>query len=78
MSLETSFEKGECMDMSVVEPSVTKLWEARQVAETLGVSLSWVRRATARGELPSMKFGGVRRYHPAVIAEWIENHKRGK
>ena len=43
------------------------MWNAKQVAKVLNVSESWVYGRAARGKLPSVKIGGVRRFDPSVI-----------
>ena len=43
------------------------LWDALDVARFLKVSRSWVYERTMSGELPSVRIGGLRRYHPAAV-----------
>lgn len=47
------------------------LWDAHDVAAYLKLSISWVRKASARGELPSLQIGGNSvRFDPAAIRAW--------
>jgi len=50
------------------------LWTARDVAEYLKASLSWVYLHADDGTLPSVKIGGLRRFIP----EQIRAHARGE
>ena len=43
----------------------------RQLAEVLGVSVSWVDKAMARRELPSVLVGGVRRFRYSEVEAWL-------
>ena len=55
----------------MVEPLMT----AHQVAELLGVHENWVYDQAARGELPSYKIGGTRRFRPDELDGWIAAHR---
>ena len=48
---------------------------ARQVAELLGVHENWVYDLAARGELPSYKIGGSRRFVREEVFGWIAEHR---
>ena len=48
---------------------------ARQVAELLGVHENWVYDQAARGELPSYKIGGARRFDRDEVRGWIAEHR---
>lgn len=48
---------------------------ARQVAELLGVHENWVYDLAVRGELPSYKIGGTRRFIRDEIFGWIGEHR---
>lgn len=54
----------------------TSLWDVHDVAKFTRLSETWVKRATAKGIIPSMKLGGSRRYDPDDIAAWLEKQKR--
>ena len=43
------------------------LWIAKQVAAYLQVSTSWVYMHAEAGTLPSVRIGGLRRFHPEEI-----------
>ena len=49
---------------------------ARQVADLLGVHENWVYDQAARGELPSYKLGGTRRFDPEELRGWISEHRQ--
>jgi excisionase family DNA binding protein len=54
-----------------------QLLTAVEVAETLGVSLSYVQHATARGEIPCVRIGkGDPRYRVMDLIAWQEARKR--
>ncbi len=44
-----------------------KAWTAKDVAEFLQASETWVRHAAAAGRLPYTKIGGLLRFDPARI-----------
>jgi excisionase family DNA binding protein len=44
-----------------------QLWTARDVARFLQASVSWVYHASASGNLPYVKVGGLLRFHPEEI-----------
>jgi excisionase family DNA binding protein len=43
------------------------LWTAKDVATYLQASTSWVYMHAEDGTLPSVRIGGLRRFHPAAI-----------
>jgi excisionase family DNA binding protein len=45
--------------------------EPEEVAKYLGVPLSWVYAASARGDLPSYKVGKYRRFDMREIDAWL-------
>jgi excisionase family DNA binding protein len=47
--------------------AIEPLWTAKEVAEYLKVSRSWVYQYTADGRLPCRHVGGLRRFDPAVV-----------
>jgi excisionase family DNA binding protein len=57
-----------------MEPMMT----ARQVAELLGVHENWVYDQAARGQLPSYKIGGTRRFDPTEVRRFIAEHRQPK
>jgi hypothetical protein len=55
------------------------LWEAKDVATYLKMSISWVRKRTARGEIPFLRIGGSAiRYEPDKIKTWARTGCGGK
>ena len=52
------------------------MMSARQVAELLGVHENWVYDQAARGDLPSYKLGGTRRFDPGEVQQWIAAHRQ--
>jgi len=51
------------------EPLVT----ARQVADLLGVTTSWVYEQSRRGRIPTVTLGRYRRYRLRAIEAWLES-----
>lgn len=50
----------------------TPLWNAKDVAKFLGMSLSWVQKQTIAGEVPHVRLGErAVRYDPAAIQAWL-------
>ena len=58
------------------EIAPAELWTAKDVAAYLKVSLSWVRHATAAGELPVRRFAAFCRYVPEEIAAFVRGEWR--
>ena len=52
------------------------LWTAEEVAKFLKVSRSWVYQRAERGDLPSLRVGGLRRFEPAAILAWARGEAR--
>jgi excisionase family DNA binding protein len=48
---------------TIIEP----LWRAKDVAEYLNASPSWVYMHAEDGTLPSVRIAGLRRFHPEAI-----------
>jgi excisionase family DNA binding protein len=51
------------------------LMDIGELCRTLGVRESWVYRRTSKGHpdpLPFVKIGGLLRFDPAEIREWVE------
>ena len=53
-----------------------RLFDAAEVAEWLGVPVSWVRESTRSGAMPCVQLGRYRRYQRAAVEEWIDACKR--
>ena len=47
------------------------LMTAAEVAELLGVPVSWVYEQSRRGQIPTVTLGRYRRYRRGAIEEWI-------
>ncbi len=54
---------------------IEALWTAKDVAIYLQVSLSWVRHATAEGQVPHHRIGHNVRYEPEAIRAWIVSQR---
>jgi excisionase family DNA binding protein len=52
------------------------LWKVTNVAKFLQVSRSWVYHAADSGRLPSLKVGGLLRFQPDEIKEWVQRQGR--
>jgi excisionase family DNA binding protein len=44
-----------------------KLWTVADVADYLGVSVSWVYLHASKGDLPYLRVGGLLRFQPAAV-----------
>jgi excisionase family DNA binding protein len=53
-----------------------RLLDAREVAEWLGVPVSWVRESTRSGAMPCVELGRYRRYVRADVEDWLERCKQ--
>lgn len=49
----------------------------KELADRLNVSESWVLARAAKGEIPSINFGGMRRYPEPEIEAWLNEQKQG-
>lgn len=47
------------------------LWDIKQAAEFLNVSVSWLQRAARRNEVPSLRIGRLVRFSRALLEHWI-------
>lgn len=52
-----------------------RLLEAKEVAEILGVGVSWVRESTRSGRLPCVRLGRYVRYDEDDLLAWVESMK---
>lgn len=48
------------------------LMTATEVAELLGVPVSWVYEQSRRGRIPTVTLGRYRRYRRDAVEDWIE------
>ena len=53
-----------------------KLLDANEVADWLGVPVSWVRESTRSGAMPCVELGRYRRYVRGDVARWLEECKQ--
>ncbi len=53
------------------------LWDARDVAQYLKASRSWVYHEAQAGRLPCIKLGGLLRFVPAEIRKFVQNRGAG-
>ena len=49
-----------------------RLLTAHEVADLLGVQVSWVWRETRAGRIPSIRLGRYRRYRREAIERWLK------
>jgi len=54
-----------------------RLINAEEVAERLGVPVSWVRQETRAGRMPCLELGRYRRYDWEAVAEWLVDQRAG-
>jgi excisionase family DNA binding protein len=57
----------------MIEP----LLDVKEVAALLGVSVKWVYEHAAKGRIPCVHVGGLRKFEPAAIRAWIESNRTG-
>lgn len=55
----------------------TRLLEAEDVADYLGVRTDWVYREVRAGRLPHIRLGRAVRFRRESIEAWIESRERG-
>ncbi len=54
---------------------MSETWlKAKQVAEKIGVSSSWVLRKAKAGIVPHIRIGGVIRFSENEIENWMKRH----
>jgi excisionase family DNA binding protein len=54
-----------------------RLLDAPEVAELLGVPVSWVRAETRAGRMPHVQLGRYRRYSESDLRAWLESLTNG-
>jgi excisionase family DNA binding protein len=54
---------------------VSRLLDADQVAEMLGVPKTWVYEQSRKGLIPTVELGRYRRYRREAIEEWIRDRE---
>ena len=56
---------------------MSRLLDADQVAEMLGVPKSWVYEQSRKGLIPTVELGRYRRFRREAIEEWIAERENG-
>ena len=51
------------------------LLDIETVAECLGISMRQVRRMVAEGQIPYVRIGGLIRFDPDEIVQWIDERR---
>jgi excisionase family DNA binding protein len=74
VDLLSRFSRGEAVTVSSVEEMLT----TSQAAELAGISHTYLRNMTDRGEIPVEYRGTHRRIRLAAIMEWLEKQKKSK
>jgi excisionase family DNA binding protein len=76
----SSFDSSSALTMRTqqkrVEPT-SRLLEADDVAEYLGVRTDWVYREVRAGRLPHIRLGRAVRFRRESIEAWIDSRERG-
>lgn len=57
-------------------PMPEKLWRVADVAAFLNVGRDIVYEMVRRGEMPCDRIGNRLRFHPEVIARWVEDRQK--
>jgi excisionase family DNA binding protein len=57
--------------IATVEPPNNPLLTAAQVAELLGVPVTWVYEQARRGRIPTVTLGRYRRFRREAIEAWV-------
>jgi hypothetical protein len=55
-----------------------RLLDAAEIADRLGVPISWVRAETRAGRLPCLTLGRYRRYDWPAVEGWLETQRVGQ
>ena len=74
VDLLSRFSRGEAVTVSSVEEVLT----TSQAAELAGISHTYLRNMTDRGEIPVEYRGTHRRIRLAAIMEWLEKQKKSE
>jgi excisionase family DNA binding protein len=54
------------------ERAIERHYSGRDLAELLAVHPETIRRAAARGDLPSVRVGSERRYSVSAVKQWLD------
>jgi excisionase family DNA binding protein len=60
-----------------VSTTVDRLLDANELAELLGVPVTWVREHTRNGHLPAVQLGRYWRYRRDAVLEWVATQEQG-
>jgi excisionase family DNA binding protein len=63
-------------DKTIAASSDERLETAQEVAEHLGVPVSWVRDHTRQGRIPHLKLGRYVRYRRELVDKWLDEEQR--
>jgi excisionase family DNA binding protein len=55
---------------------MSRLLDANEIAERLGVPVSWVRESARSGAMPHIRLGRYVRFDLADVEEWLQECKR--
>lgn len=61
---------------SPAAPDTEPLWDARDAARYFKVSRSWIYHRAERGDLPSLRVGGLLRFRPRDLRAYAEGSER--
>lgn len=56
---------------------MTRLLTAKEVAERLGVEVSWVWAQCRKGAIPHIPLGRYRRFREDAIEQWVRDLEKG-
>jgi excisionase family DNA binding protein len=61
--------------MNEALPLKESLWTVAEVAEYLRVSVSWVYLHAGASDLPCLRVGGLKRFHPAAVRAYARGER---
>jgi excisionase family DNA binding protein len=64
--------------MNTAEQLRNRLWDAREAANFLKVSRSWIYARVERDEMPYIRVGGLIRFVPSQLRDWTFAKDQGK
>ena len=62
---------------TVTHEEFEALWDAKDVAQYVKASRSWVYQKAESGELPSLRVCGLLRFEPVAVRTWARNQRDG-
>ncbi len=60
----------------MIEAPDNTLWDVRQAAKFLGVSVKKVRSLIEKREIPFVKIGRLYRFRPASVQTWVKRQEQ--